>query len=616
MAISKDNVIFVYNSADLDSIAVAAHYANAHDLDTSSDDPSGNSGAVGGINWEVNGQLVGIEITDSSEILLSEASFNEQLLNPLKYALDNATELSGRAIWAVVLGYNVPGGFLDGSNVVSSTSRISRIHHSFSKKKSNKLYNRSIFSRFGSSDASVALICSRIDAPSVYSAKAIIDNASRLNEQRYVYGKFYIDPYSDRVGPQPESYTEEMERFKDNLLPSLNLDSWSTTFMDPYIDVSIPYVQDDSFVWSWFRERGSSSFFKTTNSRRVFFYNADYDGGYSIRDETTKRWPYLALSAGYATTVGAMSNPSVAGFINPTPFFEALLRGACVGEAYLFSLPYLDWTMALFGDPLAYCSFPSMDVDDEDVIDEHEVWLRNSKDLARAIAQLYKKGKELEAMQTKIVDLASEDGDVELALLYPANYLWKASGDTARRSQFKNLVETFFDFPVGSYYNVSSGTLSPSTDLYLTDRGFRISRLLPDILGNTESFSSANLLPEGWWQFEFIVQDDSSDYVYYRFVLEVASDADFSTILLTKDSNSIRNWTYEKSKDTFIALPSGGISSSFIGRRIRYESRYEPLLGIDEYLARGETYYFRVTQYNADTGEQYSERTYSDIIYT
>ena len=101
-------------------------------------------------------------MTDDSEILSSEAVFNTQLLNPINNAITNSAELANRTIWGIVLGYNIPGGFRSGSDIISSTSRISRYSSSFSKKIKNKLYNRSVFQRFDSSDAERAVICSRI----------------------------------------------------------------------------------------------------------------------------------------------------------------------------------------------------------------------------------------------------------------------------------------------------------------------------------------------------------------------------------------------------------------------------------------------------------------------
>jgi len=64
-----------------------------------------------------------------------------------------------------------------------------------------------------------------------------------------------------------------------------------------------------------------------------------------------------------------------------------------------------------------------------------------------------------------------------------------------------------------------------------------------------------------------------------------------------------------------VVLPLDGVSTSYVGRRIRYESRVDPLISLNEYLTRGETYYFRVTQYDADTGAHYvSENISSGII--
>lgn len=623
MAISKDNIVFVYNLNSSSSVAVANYYASKHGLDTTSDSPSGNSGTIGGIDWQVDGQLVGIGITNNLEILDSETTFNTQLLTPLKTALDSSDELVNRNVWGIVLGYRLPGGFEDGSDIISSTSRISRIHHSFSKKLRNKFYNRSIFSRFDADDADIALLCSRIDGPSSFFAQTMIDNAETLNDVVYINGKFYMDAYSDRAGFYSSEYTELLEDFKDNTLPSLNLDTWSTIYMDPYIDSVIPYVLGDSFVWSWFTDRATGSFFKASNSQRVFFYNADNDGAYNIRCDVASdaytRWPYLALNAGYVCTAGSMSNPTNEGFLNPRPFFDALIRGATIGEAYMFSLPFFNWTITLFGDPLTYSSFPSSDPVDEEVIGEHEVWRRMSVSLAKSVAHFYQKGREMDVAQKAIVDLTSIETDLELSLLYPTNDVWRLCNDQSRISYYKNAVDRLFDFPVNRYYHITATNVAPNIDLYLTNNEYRVSRLLTDVVGITNDMTSANLFPQGWWQFEFNLQNDTDDYIYYHFTLEVSGDSDFdnvSNIIFTKDSSSPTSWVYENSKDEFLSIPFDGVSSSYIGRRIRYTSRYDTLLGINEYLVRGRTYYFRVTQYNADTLATTSVRTFSDIIYT
>ena len=628
MSITKNNVIVVYIYNNLDSEEFANYYLSTHEMSSVNINPSESSGTtIQGIYWQVDGQKVGIQIENNSEIL-SESDFYKNVEEPLLEAL-NTFELSEeRDVWGIILGYRIPGGYYyieepsigEEEYIISATSRISRIKQTFSLKHPNKLYNRQIFNRFNAGDAELSLIVSRIDGPNLSFAKTIVDNAKTLNQQLFANGTFYTDPYSDLVSSEAVNYKEEILDFYNNMLPTLNLDTWSTTFMDPYIDSIIPFVENDSFVWSWFTDRSSSTFFRYSNALRVFFYNADYDGGYTIRDETSKRWCYLSLDAGYVATAGSLSNPSIDGFLNPNAFFYALLRGATIGEAFYFSLPYLDWTTSLFGDILTYCSFPASEVIDEDEIDEHEVWNIMSKDMARSAAYLFKKENELKSIVFEIVDIDSLDPligaiDAEMSLLYPANDLHVVNKESVWNSQLKPLVDTFFDFP-RLRYNQIDNTINPNINDYLTDHNFKVSRILANITSEA-IIEDDNLIDEGWWQFEFIVNDDDqNNFINYHFKMDISNNEDFTDIIISKDSYSIRNWTYEKEKNTFVPMTYSGVTSSYIGRKVRYESRQDPLIGLDEYLTRGVIYYFRITQYNLETSEEYSSRDYSDIIYS
>jgi len=650
MAISKSNFIVVYIYGNLDSEEFANYYAMSHDMEVVTFETSGSSGTTSsGIYWQVDGQKVGIELSDASEILTS-SDFLINVEEPLLAAL-NSPELVNRSIWGVILGYKMPGGYYyddDPSGeekdiIISATSRLSRIKHTFSLKTENKLYNRQVFSRFNKSDAEVLLIVSRIDGPNLQFCKNIVDKAIVLEKQVFANGTFYIDPYSDQNTTGAEAYTELLVDFYNNMLSTLNLKNWVTTFMDPYIDSAIPYIENDSFVWSWLTDRATTSFFQISNAVRVFFYNADYDGGRTIRDENGKRWPFLSLDAGYVATAGSMSNPTIPGFLNPNAFFYALLRGATIGEAFYFSVPHVDWTVSLFGDPLVVCSFPGTGIIDDDSIGEHAVWEMMSKDLAKAASYLYAKERELKEMLYEIVDITTSMSgddlgidilDILLAalpfegiliddptypsviLLHPAYDLWANNQEGVWEGQLKALVNKLFDFPTFRYFSAEAPSRSPTINEYLSDNGFKVSRLLADITSESKPIDDANLLDEGWWQFEFVLEDDDSNFVNYHFILEVSSEEDFSDISITKDSIAIDNWTYEKEKEVFVPMTSNGVSSSYVGRKIRYEREIDALISVDESLERGTVYYFRVTQYNISTLEQYGSRIFSDIIYT
>jgi len=334
MPLAKKNVIFVYRSGDSDSLTVANKYRSIHDLDSD--------------------QLVSISCSNT-EVLKNENDFNSEVLNPIKSAISS---LTNRTVWAVVLGFNVPGGFHHGQDVIASTSRIARLNHSFDKQVRNYLYDRASFKRFDGTDANFALISTRVDAPTVAICEDMLDKTREFEKQGLANGKFYIDPYSDRFGLEATTYQNDILDFANRELKDTGLNTFSTVFLDPYIDVVLPFAEDDSFVWSWFSDRGSLSFFKNTNAARVFFYNADYDGAFTVRDVNDRRWPSLAIQEGYIATAGAMSNPGFEGLMRPRPFFKTLLEGGTLGEAFLFSATFLDWTINFFGDPLIPVVFP------------------------------------------------------------------------------------------------------------------------------------------------------------------------------------------------------------------------------------------------------------------
>jgi len=109
-----------------------------------------------------------------------------------------------------------------------------------------------------------------------------------------------------------------------------------------------------------------------------------------------------------------MSDPTIPGFLDPNSFYYSLLRGATIGESFYFSIPHLDWTITLFGDPLSSCSFPGVEIVEEEVIGEHVVWEIMSKDLARSAAHLYKKQLELEEAVHNVVDLTTLENDTTI----------------------------------------------------------------------------------------------------------------------------------------------------------------------------------------------------------
>jgi uncharacterized protein (TIGR03790 family) len=68
-------------------------------------------------------------------------------------------------------------------------------------------------------------------------------------------------------------------------------------------------------------------------------------------------WSANAIKKGIAVTSGAMAEPFLQGMAHPGGFFQNLLEGASVGDAFMRNTAWLKWMILNLGDPL-YLPFP------------------------------------------------------------------------------------------------------------------------------------------------------------------------------------------------------------------------------------------------------------------
>lgn len=587
--IRKDNVVVVYRDGDDDSEEFADYYLS---------------------QWDINPTNKIAVPCSLNEILSDYSSFQSEVENSLNTAISSFPT----DVYAVVLGYNVPGGFVDSGDIIAATSRISRINSSFSKKSLNSLYNRQVGRILTLSDLNNVIVCSRIDAPSLDEAKLLINKSIKYFNQYKVNGRFFFDPYSSLSGQDSVDYKNELLYFYNGRLFDLNLEVSSTTFIDEYTDVVTPYLKRDSFYWGVFTDRSSSSFFKETDTARVFFYNADYDSAYTLRNFSQENWAPLAFEAGYISLAGAMSNPTFDGQLRPDPLFASLQEGATIGEAFIFASPYLDWTIGLIGDPLASASFGSNEPVVENPItleNEKKLWLKLSEDLAKSIAHHIKK--EQQAFDNRELIVLSRDLDTEVDTLYPMNDLSNANETGARIGRFNKILDNLYNYAFETLVPLissESGEFPQNLSEYLDYTGYKISRLFIGLSNRTNGMDDEYFYNAGFWEFSKDIVNESSSFVDYHFELQISEDGDFSSIVHTIDSSlNSSGWTYEEEKEVFSPIPSIGVPSSHVGRKIRYESQS------DKYLTRATEYYFRIRQKVVD-GSTYEYRYFKDIIYT
>jgi uncharacterized protein (TIGR03790 family) len=606
--LTKDNVLFIYNTNSVDSYNVALHYQNIHKLN---DD-----------------QLISINCSNT-EILLDYSHFQSEVENPIKTAINN----SNYNIYIIVLGYNVPGGFYDNIDIISSTSRISRIFQTYSKKKANPLYNRQISRRYLTTDYPKVIIASRIDAPTVDDAKNMIGYSKEYTDQHYVNGRFYFDPFSDISGYNSDEYSVDLLSFYNNLLFDLSLEVSSTVFQDTYIDVVTPYLKHDSIYWGWLTDRSDITFFKNTDTSRVFFYNADFDSSFTVRNTLIGNFSPLAIKSGYISLSGSMSYPGFDSFLRPTPFFESINDGATLGEAFLFACPFLDWTIALFGDPLIRINFPvnsnianSSVLKDISLDNKEDAWLQMSIILAKAMARYI--NSEYSAFNIRQTIIDSVDVMEEVNLLYQSHNLVLDTNESVRTTTFSKLCSLLFSLlknEIMPQSEIVNNIKFIDINSYFEYKNYKISKLLSDICYLSQSVSNVSnvdnsffgvfgiqdkyLYDEGYWEFLTLIINEIEDQEYYHFEMDISDKNDFSNILLSLDSSvNQSNWFYEYKTNEYKSLPSSGISSAYAGFNIKYISK------MSEYLQRGIVYYYRIRQ--KTNSIKYSYIISEQVIYT
>jgi len=334
MAITVNNVLFVYRMGDADSIEVSAHYMNER----------GIPGA----------QVIPITCSNV-EILPDYNTFRTEVEDQVLAAIAGFLTVD---IYVIILGYNVPGGFYDGNDVISSVSRMMRAGHTYSKQERNYLFKHKTGTLYEASDVNYGYIVSRIDAPTVDDAKNIIDRSTNLIRQRYVNGELYIDPYFDIGSSGYNDYRNTLLQFAAGTASKMNMPLRMTVFQDPYSESVFPYLENDSFYWGGLSDYATSSWFEDTSATRVFFYNADADPAFTMKTFGGTDWVPEAIQNGYCSAAGSMSLESPNNFLDPDAFFATLSNEGTLGEAFLFSLPSLNSQLTLIGDPLITMKFP------------------------------------------------------------------------------------------------------------------------------------------------------------------------------------------------------------------------------------------------------------------
>ena len=606
--ILPEQVVFVYNTNKSGSQEVAEYYQSKRNLP--------NENLIG----------LAIDVPESQTIatncepVMSEADYLYQIENPLLTALENlGTDFFSdgtKSIWVIILGFGIPISYDHNGETIAIASRLHRLGHDIQHKYPNHTFDRrGNFKFFDDTDASEVFITAILDGPTVASVKKLIDRSLDVDNQTFITGDIFVDPYGRKETIEDLTYQQNILDFITEESVNLSLNIKSTVDIDdPYQEPTVNYFSHDSFYWGWFNQTFSKQLFLNQNERRVFLYNADDKSACNIHflqndspfDENgSDLWCNIAINIepGYTSCAGSVSDPGSDAFLTPIPFFQALHQGASLGEAYLFASRYVSWKTVLIGDPLLVVNFPVDIPKTQDttftLLPNDEIILQEKLIIEESLAWGDRQSRLLNDVVDHVVD--SHNFDEELNLLYSTN-VWR------RLSQESSQTDLYLSV-VSEWARYIQKTTNLTVDQWLDAHDEKITSRLSDILIQTGS-SSDLVFSSGFWQFEFIFVHSELTLENIHFTLEVSRFADFSSLVLNLSTlTDTTGWSYEGQPFFFVQLPNDGFPSNFSGRKVKFES------SISQYLRPTEVYYVRWTAINA-SGIPFSETDTKRIIVT
>lgn len=595
--VTPERVVFVYNVNKTGSLEVARYYRDKRGI------PNNN---LLGLPLPI--PEPGATSADCETTVLTATDYLYLIELPLINHMEGlGTDFSSdgvKPIWVIILGYGIPTAMDDNGSIVAVASKLHRIGKDNTLQVPNHTFDRRNFQFFDDDDASEMFITAILDGPTVASVKKLIDRSLDVDNQSFITGKIYVDPYGQKSLADDLEYQEDILDFITSDIPNLSMDSVVTVDIDdPYQEPTISNLAQDAFYWGWFNPTFSKNLFANQNERRVFLFNADDRAACNIHffdvandspfDENgSDPWCNLAINVepGYAACGGAVADPGSDAQLRPGAFFRALHQGASLGEAFLFASKFISWRIVLIGDPLMVVNFPVDIPSDQDptftLIPNDEVIRLTKFAIEDSLGWGSRQNRILKNTLDRIV--ASDDLDEEIPLLNPISVWSTNKNQTAQEDIHFGITSTWLQY--------IQQTTNTTVSEWLTNKGERITNPLRSIIQQTGTTAVEDSLvyPTGWWSFTFSYEHPILTLENIFFRLEVARDSAFSSIVLdTSTTTDTIGWKYEASPYIFVQLPGDGFPSNFSGRRIRFESP------TDNLLRSTEIYHVRWTPTNA-----------------
>lgn len=193
------------------------------------------------------------------------------------------------------------------------------------------------------------LMVSRLDGPNGQIAQQLVDKALAA-EKNGLKGAAYIDSRGIADDKKPYSFGSFDQSLRE--MADMLRGQAAITVIEEKTDALFSSGQcpNTAIYCGWYSVKNYIDAFDFVDGA-IGYHIASWEA-IDLRDANSTQWCPAMLTDGITATLGAVAEPYLSSFPLPKPFFEELLNGSCLVEAFYHTKPFNSWQMVLIGDPL------------------------------------------------------------------------------------------------------------------------------------------------------------------------------------------------------------------------------------------------------------------------
>lgn len=194
-----------------------------------------------------------------------------------------------------------------------------------------------------------SLMVSRLDGPSAGIAARLIDKALAA-EKTGLKGKAYIDS-GHSITQKGKALFKKYDQSLQDTAAMIKTRTDMPVVEERTSALFAPgQCPQTALYCGWYSLKNYIDAFDFVDGA-IGYHIASWEA-IDLRDPASRQWCPAMLVDGITATLGAVAEPYLSAIPEPKPFFEELLDGHCLAEAFYRTKLYNSWQMILIGDPL------------------------------------------------------------------------------------------------------------------------------------------------------------------------------------------------------------------------------------------------------------------------